>query len=429
MAQNETAPAPKKAEKKGYLRLLREEKQYLLYMVGNLISRFGDSVDSIAYGWMVYALTGSRSWLALIFAFNALPTILLQPFAGVWVERMNKQQVMVLTDYGRGAIIALTAFLYIAGLLQPWYLLLMTFLTSCLESLRIPAGLAALPLLLKKENYDHAFALNGTLSRVSELVGLAAAGAIVGLWGTGGALLVDGATYLLCGTIMLLLRLKKEDKEPEKRQYWVLLREGFALVKNNRLVRSLCLLAVLVNAAFVPANTLQAAYTKENLHLGVEALTVGGLSLTLAMAVGSFLYPYLIKKLRKKQLVVISLVTFSLSYALMAVCGLLPGAILRYVVLGVATAMIGAGLAVVSTILSVSFMEQVPQTHLSRAGSIMNSLSTGMIPLCSFLVSAAVTKLPVDGLFGVMTFIMLGVAIVGGVSKGLRGLDGDQHAL
>ncbi|WP_026510832.1 hypothetical protein [Butyrivibrio sp. LC3010] len=39
-------------------------------ITSNLINRFGDSVDAIAFTWLVYQITGSATWSALIFGLN-----------------------------------------------------------------------------------------------------------------------------------------------------------------------------------------------------------------------------------------------------------------------------------------------------------------------------------------------------------------------
>ena len=69
------------------------DKNFCLYMIGNLISRFGDSIDSIAYGWMVYKITGSMALMALLFGVNAVPTIIFQPIAGVFVDYKKKKML------------------------------------------------------------------------------------------------------------------------------------------------------------------------------------------------------------------------------------------------------------------------------------------------------------------------------------------------
>lgn len=40
---------------------------------------------------MVYELTGSKSWLAVIYGVNSIPTILFQPLAGALVEFFDKK--------------------------------------------------------------------------------------------------------------------------------------------------------------------------------------------------------------------------------------------------------------------------------------------------------------------------------------------------
>ena len=97
-------------EKIGY-RDVFGQKEYLKLLIANLISRFGDSIDAIAFTWIVYQVTGSASWSAIIFAMNRLPSIFVQPFAGAWVERRNKKRIMVGADLIRGVIVVMLAVL------------------------------------------------------------------------------------------------------------------------------------------------------------------------------------------------------------------------------------------------------------------------------------------------------------------------------
>lgn len=44
----------------GALKELTVSKAFTYLLLARIISRFGDSIDSIAYSWMVYMLTGPR---------------------------------------------------------------------------------------------------------------------------------------------------------------------------------------------------------------------------------------------------------------------------------------------------------------------------------------------------------------------------------
>ena len=106
------------------------QKEYLKHIIANSISRFGDSIDAVAFTWLVYAITGSAAWSAIVFAVNQLPSVLIQPFVGPVIEGMNKKKVMIITDFIRGGIIIGLVILYLTEYLNPWVLLLFTFCNS-----------------------------------------------------------------------------------------------------------------------------------------------------------------------------------------------------------------------------------------------------------------------------------------------------------
>lgn len=65
-------------EKVGYRNLLKQ-REYMKIMVAALINRFGDSIDAIASTWIVYELTGSAAWSAVIFGVNKVPSVIVTP--------------------------------------------------------------------------------------------------------------------------------------------------------------------------------------------------------------------------------------------------------------------------------------------------------------------------------------------------------------
>ena len=78
---------------------LLHQTDYIKVLIANTISRFGDSIDAIAFAWLVYMITKSASWSAIILAVNYLPTIFIQPITGTLVERMNKKKVVIIMGY------------------------------------------------------------------------------------------------------------------------------------------------------------------------------------------------------------------------------------------------------------------------------------------------------------------------------------------
>ncbi len=52
----------------------------------------------LATSWLVYRLTGSALLLGIVGFAGQIPTFLFAPFAGVWVDRLDRRQVLVVTQ-------------------------------------------------------------------------------------------------------------------------------------------------------------------------------------------------------------------------------------------------------------------------------------------------------------------------------------------
>lgn len=393
---------------------LLSQKEYLKLMIANGVNRFGDSIDMIAFSLMVYQLTGSASWVAIIFGINALPSILFQPFAGAIVERLHKKTVMIIADIGRGVIVGVTAVLLMLDLLQPWILLVLTFLNSTLESLRIPAGLAIIPQLLNKSLYTHGISLNSTIRKVVELAGLGAAAAIIGLFGLGMAIMIDAVTFLLSAVFILGINSKEVwHRSPirlDLKGYLHALAEGFIYLRNTKVVFAICILGGIMGIFLIPINSLMAPYTTGALGLSAKGLSVAGISSTIGLGIGAFLFPYLRKHFSARILFITGGMFIGISYLLWVWISHYSGQVmLTYVMLASTMLVFGFFASFVETVIGVSFMEHIEDSFLSRAGAIFNAIASSTIPLGSLIVATAMTFITLEQLFvatGIFTIIL-----------------------
>lgn len=181
---------------------IRKNRPYLRYLISRMLNRFGDSIDVFLLSWLVYGLSGSASLSALAVGLNYLPTILLQPLAGAFVERIPKRRVIALTDAGRALLVAAFLGLYLTGNLSAAVLIAGTFLISTLEAFCAPSSNAALSGLLKAEEYDSGVSLYQAGSRVMELAGTGAAGLLISTAGSAGTLAVDLFCFAAASLLM-----------------------------------------------------------------------------------------------------------------------------------------------------------------------------------------------------------------------------------
>lgn len=407
---------PSKTEGIRYRDLLVEHN-YLRNTCANLIGRFGDSIDALAFAWMVYEITGDRSWSAIVFGLNALPTILLMPLAGVLVERYDKRRVMVLADLGRALLVALIATLYMTGLVTAPMLAASTFLMSTFEAFRIPAGLALYPKIVPREKYTVATSLTKSLGSIMSILGNAAFGVIVVLWGLQGAMYINAATFLISAAFVFSIRLPREKVAQvalNLKHFTQELKVGFQYMYGRRVVFMICMVGSVIGVLNLPMNSLSAPYVQESLGQGELAISVISVSCTVGMMLGTFIFPWLNRRVSKSNLFLIGGISMVLAYAGYVAVSWIPQVALLYVALAAVSAAFGVGGSFISMVVNVSFMEQIEPGYLSRVGSIFNAMASALIPLASFAVAGIATVLTVNQVF--VMFSVLTALLFGGLA-------------
>src|SRR4051812_34224031 len=77
-------------------------RNYRLYFSGQLISVPGTWLQTVAQAWLVLQLTPSGSALGITVALQALPVLLLGPWAGAVADRGDKRRLLLGTQAGGG---------------------------------------------------------------------------------------------------------------------------------------------------------------------------------------------------------------------------------------------------------------------------------------------------------------------------------------
>lgn len=73
-------------------------QKFKLFASGQSISLIGTWMTRLATSWLVYRLTHSALLLGLVGFAGQILAFVLAPFAGVWIERMNRRNLLVWTQ-------------------------------------------------------------------------------------------------------------------------------------------------------------------------------------------------------------------------------------------------------------------------------------------------------------------------------------------
>jgi len=183
-----------------------KNKNFLFLWLGQVISNFGDRLNQMALVALVYQRNpGSEVALAKLISFTIIPVFLIGPIAGVWVDRLNKRNVMIISDILRGALVLFIP-LFI-GLHQILLVYLAIFLTFSLSRFFIPSKMAIIPDLVSEDKLLVANTLQDTTRMIGNVVGLVAAGIIVNIRYIGaiGGFYIDSATFFVSAFLVAMM--------------------------------------------------------------------------------------------------------------------------------------------------------------------------------------------------------------------------------
>lgn len=325
-----------------------------------------------------------------------------QPFSGALVEFFNKKKSIIYCDFGRGLIVFFTAVLYMCGVIKPWNLLVLTFLNSTLEAVRLPNGPAILLDILQKENYKPAVAFNQGISRTAEVIGLGLAASIIGILDIGGAICLDAVTFILSGIMFTFIKTKETAKAKASfkiTEYFQSMKDGGQYFFHNNISVMVCFVCIVLNITAIPVINLQIAFVSEYLKLGLLSVSMGSTFTTAGAILGSFLLPKITEKINETSILIWGGSAIGFIYFVFILIGTVPSYhgkfgfyLLTAFLFGVVNSLIGVAVQVI-------FISHIPKDFIGRVGGIFNSLACSSIPVGSFILAGIGTRLSIKEIY------------------------------
>src|SRR4051812_30669897 len=201
------APVPPKTSSWRFALRALKSRNYRLFFAGQGVSLIGTWMTRIATSWLVYRLTGSALLLGLISFVGQIPTFVLGPVAGVWVDRWNRHRTLVVTQILSMLQSFALAWLAIGNRITISEVLGLMLFQGVVNAFDMPARQAfVIQMVENREDLSNAIALNSSIVNASRLVGPALAGMIIGAIGEGYCFLLDGISYLAVIVSLLVMR-------------------------------------------------------------------------------------------------------------------------------------------------------------------------------------------------------------------------------
>jgi MFS family permease len=269
-----------------------KHRNFRLFFGGQSISLIGTWMTRIATSWLVFQLTGSALLLGTVSFAGQIPTFIFAPFAGVWVDRLDRRQVLVWTQ-----ALSMVQSLALAGLtlsrhITIHWVLGLSVMQGIINAFDMPGRQAFMVQMVEdRRDLSNAIAINSSMVNMARLVGPSLAGMLIAVSSEGWCFLVDGISYIAVIVSLLLMRIHVTAIKRKVSSTFTDMKVGWTYVSEFLPVRTILLLFAVVSLMGMPFVVLMPIFAARVLHGGphtlgflMGAMGVGALISALALA-------------------------------------------------------------------------------------------------------------------------------------------------
>ena len=247
---------------------------YRLYFFGQSLSLIGTWITRIASSWLVYRLTGSEFLLGLVTFVGQIPSLVLSPIAGVYIDRWNKHRVLVITQALAMCQSAMLAYLTLGGRITVGDVLVLQTIQGLINAFDTPARQSfVVQMVDDRADLANAIALNSALVNSSRMIGPAIGGVLIAAVGEGWCFALDAFSYVFVIGSLAAMKVARAVKAADRTPVITALAAGYKYVSGFAPVRSGLLLVALISMLGMPYQVLMPVMASE--VLGGDANTLG----------------------------------------------------------------------------------------------------------------------------------------------------------
>ncbi len=242
-------------EKKHHIKTLLGNRSFVLFMLGQGVSNFGDAVHFIAMTILLVNLTGSGQSAIFGIICSQVPSIILSPFAGYLGDRFNEKNLCIAVDLLRGFVVIMFVGNY--NIIEVYILIIILSITDILYG---PARKKIIVNIINDRELLVGNSLIMGISGVAYLIGPFLSSILIGLWGPDIAFFINSISYLFSAMTVLFVRTRAHGlSAPVKgrtafKNIFAGIKDGLRYFNGSRSIKEYMILCAFISAAGVSVN-------------------------------------------------------------------------------------------------------------------------------------------------------------------------------
>ncbi|WP_110515924.1 MFS transporter [Herpetosiphon llansteffanensis] len=299
--------------------------RFFAVWLGQASSLVGSALTQFVLIWWITQTVGSAQSLAIAGMMALLPQAVFGPIGGIIADRWNRRFIMISSDLISALSMVILIVLFATEQIQLWHIYTLMFLRSTMQAFQSPAATASTSQLVPPAWLTRAAGMNQMIYGLMSVAAAPLGALAMSVFSLEGALMIDVVTALLAITPLLFYKIPQTmQTSAEQVSMWQDFRSGLAMVMNNRGLVLLYGVTLLMVAVLIPGFVLTPLLIQQEFGGGVERVAlmegIGGLG----MLIGGVMISLIQFPMRR---IVLVLVMFALSSAMVGFTGMVPGAL------------------------------------------------------------------------------------------------------
>lgn len=240
--------------------------------IGACTSTIGTWMQSAAQAWLVYDISHDSFYLGLDAFLAQFPIILFSLVGGVVADRMNRRNLLLVSQYVQMATAFILTALVMADVVQVWHILCLSFVVGTAQAFGGPAYQALLPTLVGKDDIPNAIAMNSIQFNIARVIGPTLGGIALTTAGAAWCFGLNGLSFLAVIASLYLIHVRyvpAKSTEPILKS----MREGIGFIRNKPGMDGLIVLAFGMTLLAIPLLTFLPVFARDVLHSGPKGFT------------------------------------------------------------------------------------------------------------------------------------------------------------
>lgn len=280
-------------------------KDFILVVLGQIVSMFGASLFRFALSLYVLDIIGRADIFATVYAISNIPRLMM-PFGGAIADRFNRRNLMVIYDFSSSFIMLCLFLLMSAGKPSVIMIGMVMVLLSIISTMYTPAVNASVPVLVAENKIESA---NGIVTAVQSLSNVAApilGGILYQFIGVNTLIILSCIAFFLSAVVEIFIKIPFM----KRKQEWNIPRtiikdtkEGFKYVLRVPFILKAMILAGILNLILSPLLSIGAPIILRETMQSTDTMYGVGMGLvSFAAVLGALTIGILTKKLRMNTL-------------------------------------------------------------------------------------------------------------------------------